>query len=468
MRSSISKPSLVVLALLFVIAAATILLFWPAFHFYFFQDDWFSLLISNVGSIGDVLRFFLPRTDVVYYRPLGMQVPFYIAQSLFGINPMPFRVATLSIHFINGIFVFLFLRHFLKLKWLSILGAFFYLTSATHFTIFFWAATFAFVLAPFFYFSSLLSFVFGRKVVAWFLMFIGLFANELLVTLPAILTVLLLLQKKTKQISSLIPYYLLSLGYLGLRLQTNQFSNDQSYALVNSVSQLMRTLRNYYLWLFNWPETISDQFVKFFTLNPVFWAGFKTYVLAYLAITIIWFGLFLLLPLLLLAYRKQLKTVVPLSVFAIVFTIITLSPVLIFSHHAFSYYLPVPLVGIILLSLLLFQKALAKSSKTLKAGLLCLVITAWYFAAYQNIQLNLLVHWAPQRALKAQAIKTKITAAYPRLNDNASVFVGGGDEMKWALGDQNALWVLYHNTTIKTVYTNGTDPLHRLIRLDEK
>ncbi len=134
-------------------------LFHKAISAYFFQDDWFSFSISQAKNIFDILAFFKPRSDLIYYRPLGMQIPFFITQTLFGITPWPFKLAALLIHLLNGWLVYSLLNRLLADKQLSFFGALLYVTSVTHYTIFYWAATFAFVLAPTFYLSSFLFFL---------------------------------------------------------------------------------------------------------------------------------------------------------------------------------------------------------------------------------------------------------------------------------------------------------------------
>ena len=134
-------------------------LFYKSFTTYYFQDDWFSLRISNISSFAEFLSFFKPRSDIIYYRPLGMQVPFFISQTLFGLNPLFFRLITLMLHIFNSWLVYKILNYILKNKKLAIVGFLFYATASSNLTIFYWAATFAFVLAPALYFGSFYAFL---------------------------------------------------------------------------------------------------------------------------------------------------------------------------------------------------------------------------------------------------------------------------------------------------------------------
>lgn len=133
-----------------------ILLYFPAFTTFFFQDDWYSLSISHIPSFSELYRIFLPNRELIYYRPLGMQLPFFISQSLFGINPLPFRIGVILVHLLNSFLAYKLNRFFLKSNVLSTVGAFLYLFSTVHYIIFYWAATFSFALAVTYYFSVFL------------------------------------------------------------------------------------------------------------------------------------------------------------------------------------------------------------------------------------------------------------------------------------------------------------------------
>lgn len=435
-----------------------ILLFFPSFTSYFFQDDWFSFSISQVHSLRDFFDLFAPRNDVIYYRPLGMQVPFFLVQSLFGLNPLPFRVATLLVHFVNGLLVYKILHAFLQKKYLALFGSLLYLTSATHMIVFFWAATFAFVLGPFFYFSSFYAYIVKRKRLSFMLFIFGLFTNELLISLPIIIGAYELLNEKRLHINKYLLFFLGSFLYGLFRLTIASFSTAGGYALIMNVKQIIFNLRNYTLWATNWPDTTPDHLISFLTFNPLFVSSFTKEVLILTLVTVLfWFTIIISYAIL---ARKNKKNILAVPFFGLIWFLISLGPVLYFSHHYYTYYVPIPLIGLLIAGLYIINKANLFTEKKLRSYMLLgIFFFVWYMSSYKTIRLNQFIHWAPQRAVQSKILVTQTLQKYPTLPDNATVFITDGkktDELKWALGEENAMKVIYSNPTIKT-YFGSTD-----------
>src|SRR3989338_10640602 len=79
----------------FLIFGLSLFLFYPSLNYYFFQDDWFVL---NWVKTGDFLSFFKFRVDTIYWRPLSMQLFFWIGKSIFGLNPIGYHLISFTIH----------------------------------------------------------------------------------------------------------------------------------------------------------------------------------------------------------------------------------------------------------------------------------------------------------------------------------------------------------------------------------
>lgn len=463
---------IIILFIILLVICSTYLLFLPAFKAYFFQDDWFSFSISQASNIKEFLRFFNPVQNVIYYRPLGMQLPFFLVRHFFGLNPFPFRIATFLIHLINGFLVYQLLYFFLKEKKLSLTGSFFYLTSASHMIIFFWAATFSFVLASLFYFWTFLLYLKGKQLTAILVFLTGLLSNELLITIPFILTAWELIQKR-KTIRNMYSFFVIAFGYVLLRLTVAKFSTSEGYSLLISAHQFLLNLRDYFLWSFNWADEIHNQFISFFQLNPIFIENFKSYFLILSISSIIFLFFFVVAPIyFLLKDNRKDKNIIYKFYFGILWFFITLSPVLFFSKHYFSYYIPIPLFGLLLSSMTLFSYAKNFINKGLSLGILLITMFLWYWSSQNTIRLNLLIHWAPQRAARSKELVTKILKTFPTLPDNTTIFVKGNshdtDINKWALGDQNGLQVLYNNTSIDSIYGSMDEYLLMLQREIDK
>src|SRR3990167_8766095 len=87
-------------ALVFVIVVYS-----RALGFFFFQDDFFEINISQAGNLGAYLSFFVFREDIIAYRPISLQNYFFLANYLFGINPTGFRFITIIIFLLNSLLI---------------------------------------------------------------------------------------------------------------------------------------------------------------------------------------------------------------------------------------------------------------------------------------------------------------------------------------------------------------------------
>jgi len=436
-------------------AAFTFFLFLPAFKSYFFQDDWFSFSISQASTIQDFLNFFIPRSDVIYYRPLGMQIPFFLVRKLFGINPLPFKVATLLAHFLNGYIVYLLFIKLLNKRLLGLVASFLYLTSATHQIIFYWSATFAFILAPTFYFGSFLFFAKRRNLISFGLFCLGLLINELLITIPIILTLWSWFEERQIRIRHLIHYWFVLGIYLVARFVVFGLPEGGNYSFSLNLKQPVITLRNFTLWVFNWPEEIQAQFTRIFSLNRLFLQEFASSIAIFSALTTVFIVFFILIPLFIRVRTKRVHLNSRIILFGISWFIITSFPVLFLVSHAFTYYVPIPLFGVLLVGFGLFDAYSGlKYGLRYKVILLCVFSALWYYSALENMRLNQLIHWAPQRADKSRFLVSRFKEKYTHVSKGAIIIVtvGGYKEYRWALGDQNAFQALLNDQTILTYF----------------
>jgi len=82
------------------------LIFSPAIIYPFFQDDFFALVTTKITSLSDIWRLFLPVSEAVYWRPLGIQLYFGVMQFLGLGRPIWFHLASLMFHLLNTYLVY--------------------------------------------------------------------------------------------------------------------------------------------------------------------------------------------------------------------------------------------------------------------------------------------------------------------------------------------------------------------------
>ena len=431
-------------------------LFFKTFSAYYFQDDWFSLEISRISNFIEFLNFLKPRPDIVYFRPLGMQIPFFLMQSLFGLNPLPFKILTYLIHLLNGYVIYLILNKLFNNQKLSLYGVIIYLTSSIHLTVFYWSATFAFILGPLFYFLGFYFYLLKKPKFTWLLFILGLLTNEMIISLPV--TILLWETFYKKKITyNFIFGFLLLVIYFGWRMINVGLPFGGAYRLSSEILPVIKNFRNYVLWTLNWPEEIQNQFISFLSLNRVFIKEFSGYILFFLVNSVFIIGIVITTLVKYLFFNHNENKIIHISLFGSLWFIVCLVPVLFFSNHAYAYYLPIPFFGILILILSSWQQ-LFKNTESKKSYLIIAIfLSVWILSSWKNIIFNYDVHWAPRRAKISKAITGKLLTQYPILPDNSVIVIPKNDENKWALGDQNALKYLYWNQNIATFYGNSVE-----------
>src|SRR3989338_4675351 len=72
----------------------------------FFQDDFFVLVTTKISSLSDIWRLFLPVSEAVYYRPLGIQLYFGLMQFAGLGQPIWFHLVSLAVHLLNTYLVY--------------------------------------------------------------------------------------------------------------------------------------------------------------------------------------------------------------------------------------------------------------------------------------------------------------------------------------------------------------------------
>jgi 4-amino-4-deoxy-L-arabinose transferase-like glycosyltransferase len=429
---------------------------------YFFQDDWFSLRISDAKNLNDVLTFFIPRSDVIYYRPLGMQVPFFLLSKIFGINHFPFWALTFITHTINIILVYILSSLLLKKRLIALLISFLYATSAVHFLLFYWFAIYAFMAGPTAFFLSFILFILflnkkKRKyyLLSFIVFIIGLLTNEMVATLPAILFVYSLLLRKKIIFKKLLPFFfsVILLFLLRFIIFTPPVTGLYQLGLGRHIVSNFKT---YFFWSFNWSEILTEQMVSIFVFNNKITDQFSFYALFAIVTFTIAVILFYLLPLL-FVFRQRVKISFSQIGFGMCWFVIGLSPVLLFSNHKFSYYLPISLVGLLIFSVSLFYSLLRfifSHNKSFSYFFVVTLIAAWLTISFATVDFNSRIHWAPRRAKLAKALvdAAKIQmASYGNLTNK--IYIPLSSENRLALNNQDGLKVIFGRESIVTVYS---------------
>lgn len=163
-----------------------VLFYFPSLGVYFVQDDFWLFSISRVNTLNDMAAFFLPRFDVVWYRPLSSQIFFWLGRVLFGLQPLPYHLIVLLTHMCAAGLIYLLALKLVQNKSTAILATIFYGVNQMHVVSLSWLASFSFVSGPVCLVGALYAYLYNKKLFAWFLCLVGVLITEVLVIIPLI------------------------------------------------------------------------------------------------------------------------------------------------------------------------------------------------------------------------------------------------------------------------------------------
>lgn len=445
-KTTFFKTYLKFIILFFFLLLLGFFIYQNSFRSYFFQDDWFTFKISNIHSITDFFNFFIPRSDVIYFRPLGMQFYFFIMAKLFGFNYLFFRISNLIFYALNGLMVFLVIRKLKFSKNVSLFSAVLFASSAVFYIPFYWSSTFPFIIGMFFSLLTIYTFLSHKSLVLSLLFFlITLLIFEEAVVLPLILISYDLIYKKVR----INKFYLLLGMFLALygfiRIVIFPIKLLETYSVNFSI---LSTLRTYFLWMLNWPEEITRQFIGPLKVNPIFITDFSNFFKIWVYASLL-FILLILLPFFVNAQKLDKKDIKNL-LFGLLWMLSALLPLLFFANHVFPYYLPLSLVGFVIFISGAIESHFKriKFVNNLQKMYLILILIIWIFNCKVTVKFNDLVHWAPKRAKISENIITNINKDEILKNQ---VFYTGVENIL-PLNNQDAIQVIMDDNNIKTVY----------------
>lgn len=427
----------------------------------FFQDDWFTLYISRVNNYLSFLQFFVPRSDVIYYRPLGMQVYFFIMQNIFGLNATAFHFMNFVVHFLNIILIYITAKRISLSTYIAATTATFYGLASYHFITFYWSSTFPFLLGQTWYLLCILTYLSYRQthrrsffLVSFLLFFIGLLTSEFLVTLPIILLLseIIFHGKKASYLEPVILAVAL-VPYFFLRFFISRVPLDESYA--PRLTAIVTTLRTYLFWILNWPEEISNQFVGPLSLNQDFSKDFSELV------SLLAFSSIVLIISLAFAYLRMVKSKAQSRcfLFGILWFSITLSPLLFFPEHKFPYYLAIPSMGLYFSWAVLLSGFVTKHRDRLlsQRNVTMILIILWFISSLASTRFSQLTHWAAKRSRITKVLLGEIKERHPSVKSNSIFFFPRDDLLKITLNDQLAIRIIYNDQSLNSSYTEGKD-----------
>lgn len=451
--------------LLGIIVLISLLLFKDFINNYFFQDDFFLLSISHVNKFSDFINFFIPRSDVQFYRPISHQLFYYLARSLLGLNPTGYHIVTFVFFSLNIILVHQISKKFLSSKLLQFIIALFYASSVVHFDSLFWIANFSYVLVSFFFLLGFLLYISSnlknRNLILITIFLLGLLANEFMITFPLVILAykFLNLKKGDTHKSPILSLFLIAAFYIFFRFLLF-YSDTSSYKYIID-KRIFLAYRWYLLFFVNWAETMKDQMLNLYLVQDKFLQSFSFFVKIFFINLFIFLVAFLVTPALYLIKKKKLSVFITtkwkVSIFFLIWIIVTLGPIVAIPSQISPHRGSLGFVGF----LLFFFLILDFTGRNMKINIFLIITiiatSVWVISSYYSIRLNKIVHWTYNRPRISKYWIDKVLISYPNIKKNSVLVLNTeGNEEKISLDKGRAFNVIYNDNSLRIFFSTNS------------
>lgn len=422
---------------------AFLLIYYPALFNFFAQDDFSLLLISQAKNFREFLQFLKPLNTAIFYRPLSMQLYFYLIRTLFGLRPFAFHLIAFLFHFANSFLVYHLIKILTKNRSIALAISFCFAVSSIHFMSLFWVCEFSLILSAFFCFLSLISYFKQKQFLFILCFFLALLSNEFSATLPfIILSYHFILKKPFSWKKLLLPIGFIAF-FIFLRFFWFPTSLGEFYKLVFTLQQFLSNLRWYLIRSLSLPELIKDYLEE----DPLL----KINLLSSLIFLFSGF----LLPNFLSFKKKRSDFRMPL--FAFSWFVLSLAPVIFMPKHLLSSYLTLGLPGI----LLFWLNNLSSVPKQSKNFFFALTLTAFFLSSLLSVRFLAKHHWIIYRAKMAEKNLKSLLRKYPKFAENSIVYFqnkkpDSSRELYFAMAGEAAVKVFYNNPRIEVFFEDFT------------
>lgn len=384
-------------------------IFYSSLFTFFTNDDFFFLKISKISNLSQFVNFFsLLKGPEGFgmYRPLSTQAFYFLADFIFGMNPFGLHVISFLVFFFVVYLVYRFVKIIItdlqpikNAGTVALFSSLLYATSATHFAHLCYLATFQELLMTCFVLLSLLSFLAKKKLLTFAFFIFALLSKETAVVTPILLALeYWFINKKVDKLSIkkfllfTVPFLITLLAYFYLRFVSYGFASGDTYVWDVSIRKFANTLVWYVLWSFNLPESLLDYVGPGLTVNPnlfIYW------IRDFMPIFVLFIIEFLVIALGLLNSLKSKS--INTSVFSAIWFIVTLLPVAFLPSHKFTFFLTLPLVGVVLRLSVLFSE-----KENIRLGTFFAVI--WVLTSILTVKYSVRTSWITQGSEVAKRV----------------------------------------------------------------
>jgi multisubunit Na+/H+ antiporter MnhG subunit len=202
----------------------------------------------------------------------------------------------------------------------------------------------------------------------------------------------LLIEEVILESKKIIPFIILTAGYLYFRIFHYGLASGDSY-IWDFSPRVINTLFWYGLWSFNLPELLVDFIGPGININPNL---FKYWSNEIIPVVILFASQIIILLIVFIKNIKKQYNSVQLVTFGAFWFIISLLPVMFLPLHKFSFYLTIALVGVIFIIVNVLKNAGRK--------VIFLFCFLWLTTSFLTLKLTENTHWITRGAQTAKRV----------------------------------------------------------------
>ncbi len=440
------KNLLTPLATAIVLGLST-LLFWVALRQGFVGDDfvWLYNAKYNMNGLDGWMSAFNQMNGSGFYRPMTQQLFFYAMFHLFGLHAVSIHVAVFSVYLVTAFILFRLLILLCHAVDAAVAGTAVFAFANSNYVGISWIAAFSQTGSSFVFVSTLYLYASGRRHRALIGFLLCLLSGEITSTLPAFLFLHDVVIKRVSYFRALLNaryFWLMLAAYIILRFAVLGIHPAGPFGMSSSPGLLFTTFGQSVAWLAGWTPAFHN------ALYQAYWRIFALVSFAVLVLAV-------LLPLAFICLLQTREEHIRLGVAGVLWIIIGMSPVLLFSLHNYAAYtLAISLFGLALL----VSGAVSGVPAIGRMFVSCAIVVACFAVNFVAIY-----NPAGSNETEGSNFYSQVALGYAKSirhcmdhHDFSTVYVvGGGDALTWALGNQWGARIIARNPAIELDYVQS-------------
>lgn len=284
----------------------------------------------------DLMNIFIPREDTIYYRPISIQLFYFLLAKLFGLKIFYYHFVQIGLHATNGVLFYLLSKKIFSHEKPAFLAAFLFVTSWTHFYELTWIASTFNSIALLFILAYILSAARPLRVWPEIFLVLALLSAETAVVAPFLLLLFWLFFRRldSRAAKKIILHLSIVATYLILRFLVFEIPTRDTYALSFSLQSIKNAVI-FIFWLIGFSEFATIHLTRRnFPFTDFSFTGLYPNYSLIISMILVW----LLISIVMVLAVKRKVFMEKIFIFGVVWFVMAILPIIIIPNRIYPYY----------------------------------------------------------------------------------------------------------------------------------